>query len=154
MPVSDDENKKEELGPLSIRQINFCLMYVKTGNALEAYRRSYNVDSLKDASLKRNTYRLLKTPKIQNRIESLKAPAIAEAELSVDSHLKTLTELRDLARKSGNLTAAIRAEELRGKVAGFYIDKVEVNTEIRVIVFDDDDIEDEGEPAVAVEKKT
>ncbi len=75
--------------------------------------------------------------KVSTRINELKAPAIEKAELTVEKHLIELAELRDTAKAAGQITAAIRAEELRGKVAGFYTDPLELDSPIRMVVFDD-----------------
>ena len=40
-----------------------------------------------------------------------------------DKHFQELGELREMAKTSKNVNAAVRAEELRGKVAGLYIDR-------------------------------
>jgi len=40
-----------------------------------------------------------------------------------DQHYQELGELRDMAKATKNVNAAVRAEELRGKVAGLYIDR-------------------------------
>ena len=40
-----------------------------------------------------------------------------------DMHYQELGELRDMAKATKNVNAAVRAEELRGKVAGLYIDR-------------------------------
>ena len=40
-----------------------------------------------------------------------------------DKHYQELGELRDMAKATKNVNAAVRAEELRGKVAGLYIDR-------------------------------
>ena len=40
-----------------------------------------------------------------------------------DMHYQELGELRDMAKATKNVNAAVRAEELRGKVAGVYIDR-------------------------------
>ena len=40
-----------------------------------------------------------------------------------DQHYQELGELRDMAKATKNVNAAVRAEELRGKVCGLYIDR-------------------------------
>ena len=45
--------------------------------------------------------------------------------------------MRKAAFEAGNYQAAIRAEELKGKVGGFYTDKIELNTKIRMVTIDD-----------------
>jgi len=66
-----------------------------------------------------------------------KAPAIKNVELTVENHLNRLAELRDQAFEAGNYAAAIRVEELRGKVAGFYTDRIELNRTVKMVVLDD-----------------
>ena len=43
--------------------------------------------------------------------------------ITKDLHYQELGELRDMAKETKNVNAAVRAEELRGKVAGLYIDR-------------------------------
>ena len=43
--------------------------------------------------------------------------------ITKDLHYLELGELRDMANETKNVNAAVRAEELRGKVAGLYIDR-------------------------------
>ena len=40
-----------------------------------------------------------------------------------EKHYKELGELRDIAKETKNINAAVAAEKLRGQVAGFYIDR-------------------------------
>ena len=66
---------------------------------------------------------LMAREEIRDEIE-LKLSEIRE-KYSIDKnkHFQELGELRDMAKETKNVNAAVRAEELRGKVAGFYIDK-------------------------------
>ena len=66
---------------------------------------------------------LMAKPEIRNEIE-FKLDAIRQ-KYSIDKnkHFQELGELRDMAKATKNINSAVRAEELRGKVAGFYIDK-------------------------------
>ena len=52
------------------------------------------------------------------------AKAAAANEFTVEQHLATLVTLRDEARAEGQFAPAIKAEELRGKCAGFYTDRL------------------------------
>jgi hypothetical protein len=45
--------------------------------------------------------------------------------LTMERHMEELRVLREIAKANGQLSAAIRAEELRGKLRGFYVEKVE-----------------------------
>ena len=66
---------------------------------------------------------LMAKPEIRNEIE-LKLGEIRERySIDKNKHFQELGELRDMAKATKNINSAVRAEELRGKVAGFYIDK-------------------------------
>ena len=68
-------------------------------------------------------------PKVRLRVLELQAQVEAQSEtaaaLTLDTHMEKLAELRDEARQRGQLSAAIRAEELRGQLKRFYVKQVE-----------------------------
>lgn len=47
---------------LTPKQEAFCLSYAETGNALEAYRRVYGKENMKDATVERNAKKWWVTP--------------------------------------------------------------------------------------------
>ena len=66
---------------------------------------------------------LMAKPDIRNEIEFKLAEIRERYSIDKNKHFQELGELRDMAKDTKNVNAAVRAEELRGKVAGFYIDK-------------------------------
>lgn len=122
---------------LTPKQEKFCCEYLRSGNASEAYRQSYNCEKMKPASVNRKAFELLKNVNITARIASSYSTAIRNAELTIENHLYELAALRDFAKASGQYSAAIRAEELRGKVAGFYTDRIEMNNKVKMVVLED-----------------
>ena len=66
---------------------------------------------------------LMAKPEIRNEIEFKLAEIRERYSIDKNKHFQELGELRDMAKDTKNVNAAVRAEELRGKVAGFYIDK-------------------------------
>ena len=56
---------------LTAQQENFCLEYVRSGNAAQAYKAAYSVTNTGTA--KANGSRLLKNPAVQSRIAELQA---------------------------------------------------------------------------------
>ena len=102
--------RKERLTP---KQEAFCLAYVETGNASEAYRRAYNAENMKPATVNRKAKML-------------------KSKLTLESHLEKLRELRDAAADFGQFSAAIRAEIARGKAAGLYTEKVNLSGGVEV----------------------
>lgn len=115
-------------GKLTPKQEGFCLDYIATGNASEAYRRNYDVSQSSSVSVNRKAVELLENGKITARIEELRKPIREKACLTLEDHLSTLERLRNLAEKSEQFTAAITAETNRGKASGLYVEKRENKT--------------------------
>lgn len=113
------------MADLTAKQEAFCLAYLETGNATEAYRRVYNVGKTTEKSINELASRQLKNVKVASRLAFLRAPIVEAAQLTVESHLKRLSELSKAAEDEGKYSAAVTAEMARGKVSGFYIDKIQ-----------------------------
>lgn len=110
---------------LTPKQENFCLAYLETGNASEAYRRAYNTENMKPESVNRLAKAQLDNVKIASRLEELRAPVRDRAMLTLESHLARLDELSRKAEEFEQFSAAITAETNRGKAAGLYTEKVD-----------------------------
>lgn len=111
---------------LTEKQDSFCIAYLETGNASEAYRRAYNTENMKPQTINRNAKGLMDNNKIAARLAELREPVIEKAQYTFEQHLDVLKELRDQAAGNGRYSAAIQAEIARGKASGFYIDKKEI----------------------------
>ncbi len=113
---------------LTPKQENFCLAYLETGNASEAYRRAYDAGGMSDTSINRKAKELVDNGKIAARIEEMRAPIREKAMLTLESHLARLEELSRKAEEAEQFGPAITAETNRGKAAGLYTDKVDVTS--------------------------
>lgn len=92
----------------------------------EAYRRAFPSSlAWKDETVWSKASTLSKDGKVRARVAELQEKAAESSEFTVAEHMRTLSELRDEARNTGQHAAAIKAEELRGKCAGFYTEKHE-----------------------------
>lgn len=111
---------------LTKKQEDFALVYVETGNASDAYRRTYAVKSMTEKSINETASRLLKNVKVAARIAELRAPVVEKAGLTLEKHLDDLLRLRNMAVKDAKWTAAIQAEIARGKAAGLYVERTEL----------------------------
>ena len=110
---------------LTSKQETFCLAYLETGNASEAYRHAYNSSNMKPETVNRNAKATLDNSKIAARIEELREPVRKKAMLTLESHLERLNHLSLMAEQAGQFGPAIKAEESRGKAAGIYVGKGE-----------------------------
>lgn len=112
---------------LTQKQESFCLAYIETGNATEAYRRAYGCAKQKPETINRNAKTLIDNSKIIARLEELRAPAREKALITYESHLDRLRDLSEKAERAGQFSASITAEVSRGKVAGLYIERQQVS---------------------------
>lgn len=117
---------------LTQKQENFCLAYIETGNASEAYRRVYNAEKMKPETVNNKAHVLLKKGEIRARLEELRCPATKSAQVTLAQHLSKLEELRELAKEEGKYGPAIQAEIARGKAAGLYVERSHIDGEITV----------------------
>lgn len=112
---------------LTPKQESFCLAYLETGNASEAYRRAYSAEKMKPETVNRAAKEMIDLPKIAARLQELRKPAVKAAQITLEQHLKDLQRLRDLAESSEKYGPAIQAEMARGKASGLYTEKIELN---------------------------
>ncbi|MGN8278171.1 terminase small subunit [Pseudomonas sp. SMN5] len=96
----------------------FCLAYVETGNASEAYRRSYNTAKMADKTAQREGYNTLQRPQVQARIEELRNKVMERHEITVDSLLAELEEARLLGKETGKASAMVTASMGKAKLLG------------------------------------
>lgn len=112
--------------PLTPKQEAFALAYVETGNASEAYRRSYNAGNMKPEVVANKASALLKKGDVRVMVEQLQGKAADAAVVTLEGHLKRLHDLSTKAESEGKYAAAVAAEISRGKAAGLYVDKTEL----------------------------
>lgn len=110
---------------LTAKQEAFIRAYLKCGNASEAYRQAYDAKGMKPETINKRASELLSEGEIAGRIATYQAKASEKAVLSLADHLARLAQLSEEARQLEQMSAAIKAEELRGKATGLYVERVE-----------------------------
>ncbi len=90
----------------------------------DAYRASFNAGKMLNATIYSNASRLMADSKISARVAELREPIAKAAQMTLESHLEALGELRNAAVEEKQLSAAISAEVARGKASGLYAPKV------------------------------
>lgn len=69
---------------------------------------------------------LLRHPPVTAYVKKLRNELNLKYEVTFESHVRKLAEIRDLALQNGAYAAAVTAEKHRGQVAGLYIDRKEI----------------------------
>lgn len=105
---------------LTAKQEAFCLAYLETGNASEAYRQAYNAENMKPETVNRKAKELMDNGKIAARIEALQEDHRERHKITVDDLLAELEEARQVALGQGNpqTSAAVAATMGKAKLLG------------------------------------
>jgi phage terminase small subunit len=121
---------------LTAKQEAFAVAYVKTGNASEAYRQSYDASRTKPDVVHVKASQLLADGRVAVRVKELQAKVADKAQITLESHLRDLMMLRNMAVKEKQISAAIAAEVARGKHSGVAVVRSETTVNLHA---DDDD---------------
>lgn len=110
---------------LTAKQEAFVLAYLETADEDQAYRMAYDAEGMSDASIQKEAKRLKNHPLVAPRLQKVDLMVQVKGLRSLEDHISKLEELRDAAIKNGQIPAAVKAEELIGKVSRLYVIQVE-----------------------------
>lgn len=106
---------------LTIKQEKFCMVYIETSNASEAYRQAYNCENMKENSINVNASKLLADAKITLRLEELRKEHAERHNLTINDLIKELDDTKKVALSAmiPQCSAAISATMGKAKLLGF-----------------------------------
>lgn len=106
---------------LTPKQEKFCQLYIELGNASEAYRQSYDADSMAEPTVNTKASELLAHGKITVRLEQLRKEHSKRHNITIDSLLIELEEARQAAFEGERVqvAAAVAATMGKAKILGF-----------------------------------
>lgn len=113
-----------ELPDLTGQQQEFVrhLLAGKTG--ADAYRLAYDCSNSSSATIIAHASRLRADANVSAWLAAGREAHLGTAILTRESHMAELERLKEIAIKTGNVGAAVQAEQLRGKVAGHQVDRI------------------------------
>lgn len=108
------------------RQEEFCRIYctqdiTQTEAAIRAGYSPQSGHAIASQLLNGRDY-----PHVLTRIAEIKGELARKYEVTFETHVQKLAELRDAAIQNDNYAAAVSAEKYRGQAAGLYIDRKEI----------------------------
>jgi phage terminase small subunit len=121
--------ESHRMNSLTVKQERFCLEYLRTGNATEAYRLSYNVKNMKSATINRTAFDMLKHRKISARLKELNGNAASLAELNASEVMLeikriALSDISGIMHEDGRVKLPIELDPAtRAAVASFKMDE-------------------------------
>lgn len=118
---------------LTPKQESFCQLYIELGNASEAYRQSYDADSMNENTVHRNASALMDNNKIATRLNQIRKEHSMRHNITVDTLLLELEEARKTALDASKLeklqvAAAVSATMGKAKLLGLDKKIIDITT--------------------------
>lgn len=104
---------------LTQKQENFCLEYIKCGNASEAYKKCYNVENMKPESIYRKATELMANGTITARLSELRSKAESKAIITLEQRKELLSRFA----WEEETDKAMKAIDLLNKMESVYVQK-------------------------------
>lgn len=122
------------------QQEKFSQAFVETGNASEAYRRSYNTENMAENTVWKRASELLDNRAVEGRIETLRAKHAKRHNVTVDSLVAELEEIKQiaLAAETPQTSAAVSAVMGKAKLTGLDKQVVEMTGTVAVAITPED----------------
>jgi len=106
------------MSKLTPKQENFCQVYVQTGNATEAFKRSYSTIKYKPKSINEKASQFLVDVKIKSRIDELRAKIESESIMTASEIQQFWTvTIKD---EEQDMKDRIKCTDLLGKCIGIF----------------------------------
>lgn len=119
----------EELSELTPKQMKFVEGILSGKSSTDAYRAAYDCSRSAASTVWPNACRLRSDSKVSAMLVAARKAGLGNAKLTLERHISELERLREIALESGNVGAAVQAEQLRGKASGHYIERYSDVTE-------------------------
>lgn len=119
--ISDEA--ANDLPDLTPQQMGFVEGILSGKSAADAYRGAYDCSNMLKTSVSVAACKLKNNPRVALWLREARKAKLGTAALTLDSHVQELERLREIALESGNVGAAVQAEQLRGKAHGIYVER-------------------------------
>ena len=114
---------------LTSKQEKFCQYIVSGMTKSDAYRKAYNCTSDSPQYVATKALRISRLKHVKARIEELWSKAEKKLLYSKEQSFQKIAALQEQAISKGKLGVAIKAEQLKCKLAGIYDKKTDSNNE-------------------------
>lgn len=113
-----------ELPELTTQQAKFVQGILAGRTATDAYRIAYDCSNSTNNTVWCEASKLRHHPSVAQWLSAARTAGLGSGVVTLAGHISELERLRELALDSGNIGAAVQAEQYRGKAQGLYIDQV------------------------------
>ena len=114
---------------LTAKQEKFCKLVVSGMSKSDAYRAAYNCTTNNAKHVAIYSSHVSRLPHVKARIEELSSKVEKKLLYSMEQSFQKFVELQEQAISKGKLGIAVRAEQLKCKLASIYDNKTENNND-------------------------
>jgi hypothetical protein len=115
----------DELPDLTEKEQKFLEGLLENQPATVAYRAAFDCSNMLPATVQCAASKLRHNAKLSKWLSAARKAYLGTAVVTLDSHVRELERLREESLDSGNMGAAIQAEQLRGKASALYVERYE-----------------------------
>lgn len=112
------------LPELTAQQLAFVKGILDGKNNSDAYRAAYDCSNMQPPTIWARASELRGNSGVAVWISHARIACAGSATVTLEGHLSELERLKELAIATGNLGAAVQAEQLRGKATGHYVEQI------------------------------
>lgn len=112
---------------LTPKQEKFAQLVASGVNQSDAYRQVYNADKMSGSTVNRQAHEVAQNSNVTARIAELRKPIIEAHQYTLESYVKRMNEVAEMAFEQGQTAAGVKALENVGKVLGLYTNKTELS---------------------------
>ena len=135
--MSLDKSSEKKQRKLTPKQEKFCQNIVSGLNPAQAYKQAYNPPTANNNTIRVEAHDTLKSPNVSLRIEELRRKQEKELNYTTKDSFLNLELAQSQALEQGNIQAYLKAEELKGKLLGFYTEKRDIEVKGQQTIFVD-----------------
>lgn len=111
---------------LTAKQEAFCQAIVAGMSQADAYRKAYDAENMKPATVQSKASILMADGKVRARVEELRQPVIKKVRYGLEQAMLEAEEAFQVAKGKENGGAMVAAATLRAKLNGLLVEKKEV----------------------------
>jgi hypothetical protein len=124
--ITDSElTNADELPQLTGQQMEFVQGLLQGMTASDAYRKAYDCSGMVNNTLWCEASKLRNDPRVAQWLDAAREAELGHSKVTLDQHIRRLDRLETIAVKTGNIGAAVQAEQLIGKALGHYVERFE-----------------------------
>lgn len=112
---------------LTPKQEKFAQSVASGMSQADGYRAAYNAENMKPETIQKRASELMCKGEISGRVRDLQEEGAKIAVYTLAEHLSRLDKLSRGAESEGKFAEAVKAEELRGKAAGLYTERQQID---------------------------